>query len=63
MVTILKTTFTKMTKHANIAQKIQVAILADVGYYNNYIAEMTSLSYCQVGRENEFKYKYIIFIG
>ncbi len=45
-----------MTKHATIAQKIEVAILADAGHDKNYIAEMTSLSYRQVSRENKLEY-------
>ncbi len=52
-----------MTKHSTIAQKIQVVILADAGHDNNYIAEMTSLSYRQVSRENKFEYKKLIFVG
>ncbi len=44
-------------KHATIAQEIQVAILADAGHDNNYIADMTSLSYHQVSRNNKSEYK------
>jgi molybdate-binding protein len=42
-----------MTKHATIAQKIQVNILADAGHSNNHIAKKTSLSYRQVSREKK----------
>jgi hypothetical protein len=52
-----------MTKHAILTQKIQVAILADAGHDNNYIAKMTSLSYRQVRRGKKFQHKKQIFVG
>jgi hypothetical protein len=48
-----------MTKHATIAQKIQVKILADAGHSNNRIAGLTSLSYRQVSKEKKDKLKKI----